>query len=622
MTETFTETFTITIDGREIVTATGTMLLDAIRDMGIDVPTLCQHDALEPTGACRLCVVEITHADWKGWSGLVTSCLYPVEPGLIVSTHSDRVVATRRTLLEMLLARCPDTDAVRRMARAEGIEMSGFTTIEGADKCVMCGLCVRVCQDLGPAAIAALGRGSEKEVGPRPDKVGEDCAGCGACALVCPTGEIVLDRGRNVARIWNREFELPPFEVVADICRGCGVCEEVCPLSIPRVKAFRTGALVAAIAPDVCVSCGLCAGACPTGAIRRTSPETSLPEESIEDRVVAFACPRSVLPGDLISVTVPCVGRVTTEDILECLARGARGVLVVGRSKETCEFGPGEDMAAERVRVCEELAALAGLGAGRVRFVVPPAGFDGPARACAGVENEFAATPLTEAFPIADTGDPIADIGDASLGMDRARQIMQWLLDRDELAPSLPPDLTELFGSSAADGVVYVGDLPVVDRLLSLIVTDGGVRSLLEDAAALLKLKGIDARVLMTAREVAKSGARRVYAYCADGCAPDFGDTVELVTFDSLPGVAREAPAACAEFRFQIKPAERAELIRAMEAQNATCVCPAQVAQLSIFGREGAWQQGLRPRPVMAFQEALSGAKNATKSAANVEGRS
>jgi len=59
-----------------------------------------------------------------------------------------------------------------------------------------------------------------------------------------------------------------------------------------------------------------------------------------------------------------------------------------------------------------------------------------------------------------------------------------------------------------------------------------------------------------------------------------------------------------------------------MEAQNATCVCPAQVAQLSIFGREGAWQQGLRPRPVMAFQEALSGAKNATKSAANVEGRS
>lgn len=618
-----TETFTITIDGREIVTAKGTFLLEVIRDMGIHVPTLCQHDALEPTGACRLCVVEITHDDWKGWSGLVTSCLYPVEPGLIVSTGSDRVVTTRRTLLEMLLARCPDAEVVRQMARAEGIETSGFSPVEGADKCVMCGLCIRVCQDLGPAAIAALGRGSEKEVGPRPDKLGEDCTGCGACALVCPTGEIVLDRGPNVMRIWNREFTLSPFEVVADICRGCGLCEEACPLSIPRVKVFRIGALVAAIAPDVCVSCGLCAGACPTGAIRPTSPEVSLPEESLKNRVVVFACPRSVLPGDQIAVTVPCVGRVTVDDILECLARGARGVLVMGRNRETCDFGRGEEMAAERVRVCEELAALAGLGAARVRFVVPPAGFDGPAGVCAGIENEFAATPLFETFAVPDTGE-------APIGMDRARQIMQWLLDRDELAPCLPPDLAALFGSGAADGVVYLGDLPVVDRLLSLIVPDGGIGPLLEDAAALLNQKGIEARALMTARQVAESGARRVYTYCANGCSPDFGDTVELVTFDSLADVAREATAACGEFRFQIKPAERAALVRAIEAESAACACPAQVvcarpaqvvcacpaqvAQLLILGREGAWQHGLRPRPTMAFQDALS--------TNNVEGRS
>jgi len=611
MTETLTETFTITIDGREIVTAPGAKLLEVIGDMGIDVPTLCHHDALEPTGACRLCVVEITHADWKGWSGLVTSCLYPVEPGLIVSTRSDRVVATRRTLLEMLLARCPDAEEVRRLARAEGIEESGFTPPQGADKCVMCGLCIRVCQDLGPAAIAALGRGSEKEVGPRPDKVGEDCTGCGACALVCPTDEIVLDRSRNVTRIWNREFALPPFEVVADVCRGCGVCEEVCPLSIPRVKAFRTGALVAAIAPDVCVSCGLCAGACPTGAIRRTSPETLLADVDVEDRVVAFACPRSVLPNDQIAVTVPCVGRVAVEDILECLARGARGVLVVGRSKETCEFGPGEEMAAERVRVCEELAALAGLGAGRVRFVEPPAGFDGPAAACAAMEKEFPATPLTETFSI-DGGRP------APTGMDRARQIMQWLLDRDRLAPRVPSDLAALFGGPAAGELVYLGDLPVVDRLLSLIVPDGGIRSLFEDGAALLKQKGIEARAVMTAREVAESGARRIYAYCADGCAPAVGDGVELITFDQLAGTAPASPASCEEFRFEIKQKERAELIDAMESQSGFCACPAQLAQFSIFGREGAWQQGLRSRPTMAFQDSIG----AGKGPRNEEGRS
>jgi len=589
-----TETFTITIDGREIVAAKGTMLLEVIRDMGIDVPTLCQHDALEPTGACRLCVVEITHKDWKGWSGLVTSCLYPVEPGLIVSTGSDRVVVTRRTLLEMLLARCADAEVVRQMAHAEGIDASGFTPIEGADKCVMCGLCVRVCQDLGPAAIAALGRGSEKEVGPRPDKVGEDCTGCGACALVCPTGEIVLDRGRNVTRIWNREFELPPYEVVAENCRGCGLCEEVCPLSIPRVKLFMTGALVAAIAPDVCVSCGLCAGTCPTGAIRRSRPEITLPEKEIKDKVVVFACPRSILPGDAIAVSVPCVGRVTVDHMLECLARGARGVLVVGRNKETCEFGPGEEMAEERVRVCEELAALAGLGAGRALFIVPPAGFDGPARACADSEATFGATPLAATFSTRGN--------DAPAGMDRARRIVQWLFERKELDPSLPADLAARFGSGADDGAVYVGDLPALDRLLSLIVTDNRLRTLLEDSAALLRQKGIDAPAFMTVRQVVESGARRVYAFCAEECAPDFGDDVELITFDSLAGVvlktsaakppspsAAKPPAGCGEFRFRIDPAERADLIDALEAQGAVCAWPAQVAQSAILDREGAW---------------------------------
>ena len=66
------------IDGRPAEADRGSMLLEAIREMGIHLPTLCHHPSLEPSGACRLCLVEITHPDWKGWSGLVTACLYPV----------------------------------------------------------------------------------------------------------------------------------------------------------------------------------------------------------------------------------------------------------------------------------------------------------------------------------------------------------------------------------------------------------------------------------------------------------------------------------------------------------------------------------------------------------------
>jgi len=391
-----TETFTITIDGRQAEAEQGTMLLDVIRAAGVHVPTLCHHPSLEPTGACRLCVVEITHPDWKGWSGLVTSCLYPVEPGLQVFTRSDRSVTARRTLREMLLARCPDAGVVRELARAEGLETTTFTESTDADLCVLCGLCVRACQDLGPGAIAPLGRGAEKAVGPRPDMTGEDCTGCGACAFVCPTGEIRIDRKPGVLTIWNRDFDVPVCKVDVNACRGCGVCEEVCPLSIPRVVARRTGTFVSSIAAEVCTGCGLCAGACPAGAITQEAKAGGDPvaalfsRGSLAGKVPVFACSRSALGGidlvahpELVPVELSCVGRVTVEDMLESLARGARGVVVMGRDRETCPFGPGEDQAEERVQAADAVAAMTGLGEGRVRFVLPEYGPDGPAAACA-----------------------------------------------------------------------------------------------------------------------------------------------------------------------------------------------------------------------------------------------
>jgi bidirectional [NiFe] hydrogenase diaphorase subunit len=638
-----TETVTVTIDGLKSSAEKGTMLLRVIRGMGILVPTLCHHPSLEPTGSCRLCVVEITHSDWKGWSGLVTSCLYPVEPGLIVSTRSERVTAARRTLLEMYLARCPEAEIVRELAHAEGVDDTPYPVTAEPDKCVLCGLCVRVCQDFGPGAISALGRGSGKTVGPRPDGTGEECVGCGACALVCPTDEIVLDRKPGMLSIWKREFHTPPYSVDGDACRGCGACEEVCPLSIPRVVARRAGTFTAAIAPDACVSCGLCAGVCPTGAVVRSaetpcSPETAdaldpgstvcapaivgsgTGERGVEGRGVGgrgvggrgvggrmpvIACARSVLPADVEALPVPCVGRVTVEILLEKLARGADGVLVLGRDKATCAFGPGEDMAAARVDAAAGLAAMAGLGRDRVRFDLPPAGYDGPARACTAFRESLRPSPLKE--PFRKGGFPV--------GYDGALAILDWLLAQPELEPRLPADVEALFPAAGeTDTILYLGDLLFVDRLLSLIIREKRLFTLVEDAAALLDLKGIVARPVMTAREVAESKAARLVVF-DDAALPDFGRSIEVVTLDSLAGAGTGGPPAASgdavlrPFRFRIGGEERSVMAEALGASTLICTSPHQVAQFMLLARDGTWQTQAPPEPLMAFQENVRAAR-------------
>ena len=76
----------LTINDKQCEAAEGQTIFEVARDNGIEIPTLCHHDALEPRGACRLCVVEITHPKWPGWKKLVTSCVYPVQDGLVVQT--------------------------------------------------------------------------------------------------------------------------------------------------------------------------------------------------------------------------------------------------------------------------------------------------------------------------------------------------------------------------------------------------------------------------------------------------------------------------------------------------------------------------------------------------------
>lgn len=180
---------TLTIDGRMVRVEDETPLIEAARQLGINIPTLCHHEALKPYGACRLCVVEVLK---NKWSRLVTSCNYPAQEGLEVLTSSDRVKRTRRMLLEFFLARCPNVPVIQQMAEKMGLKTSRLKKNED-ERCILCGLCVRVCEEMvGVSAISFSNRGTDREVNTPFGADSEVCIGCGGCTYVCPTGCIEM----------------------------------------------------------------------------------------------------------------------------------------------------------------------------------------------------------------------------------------------------------------------------------------------------------------------------------------------------------------------------------------------------------------------------------------------
>ena len=183
-------TVTMKIDGREVTAEKGEPILKSIQALGIEVPTLCHLDGLEPYGACRLCMVEAKRGKR---TKLVTSCNFPAADGLEIQTHTATVLKDRALMAELLLARCPEVKKVQEIAASLGVTRSRFKTTTPSD-CVMCGLCVRVCDEIvGASAIGFEGRGATRVVG-TPFYVHPDaCIGCGACTYVCPTGAMQME---------------------------------------------------------------------------------------------------------------------------------------------------------------------------------------------------------------------------------------------------------------------------------------------------------------------------------------------------------------------------------------------------------------------------------------------
>lgn len=210
---------TITLDG-VTCEAPGTMtVLQAARRAGIEIPTLCHHEALGPYGACRLCVVEAEGPALR--RSLVTSCTLPVSDGLSVSTSTPAVQRARRMVLELLLGRSPRSERLRELARRHGVESTRFGRDLPDDDCVRCGLCVRACRDtIGRSAISFAGRGQKRRVTAEFGKLSELCVGCGTCAAVCPTGAIRLEDADGQRTISLKDLTIARFTLLR--CPSCG----------------------------------------------------------------------------------------------------------------------------------------------------------------------------------------------------------------------------------------------------------------------------------------------------------------------------------------------------------------------------------------------------------------
>lgn len=203
--------FPIEVNNKTILARRGETILEALERNGIKVPTLCHMPGLNPTGSCRMCVVEV-----EGKRNLITACSYPVEEWMKIKTHSPRVVNARKTNVELLLSNHPDdclycerNGNCELQLFAEQLNVrerrfigkknkyktdpSGSSIVRDPAKCIVCGRCVRTCDEIvGVSTLGFIGRGNQTIIGPSFNKQLNlsSCIACGQCIMACPTGAL------------------------------------------------------------------------------------------------------------------------------------------------------------------------------------------------------------------------------------------------------------------------------------------------------------------------------------------------------------------------------------------------------------------------------------------------
>jgi iron-only hydrogenase group A len=203
--------FHVEINGEKVLARRGETILGLLNRNGIRVPTLCHMNGFLPSGSCRICVVEV-----DGIAELVPACSHQVEEWMKIRTHSARVIRARRTIIELILAGHPEdcfycgkSGKCELQGLADELNLSerkyrGSRKIAPVDrncpaierdpaKCILCGRCIRVCEEtIGVAAIGFIGRGNKSVLGTTLNKGLNDkaCVKCGQCIMVCPTGAL------------------------------------------------------------------------------------------------------------------------------------------------------------------------------------------------------------------------------------------------------------------------------------------------------------------------------------------------------------------------------------------------------------------------------------------------
>lgn len=203
----------ILLNGQEREAQTGDTILDLCRREGVFIPTFCYHQAFGGQGACRMCMVEVKE-EGQVQNRLVAACTYPLHRPAEITTESERITRIRRTLAMLLARRAGEHPLLQEMMEQYGAPAMTPFTVEPA-ACILCGLCIHACEEMGKTAIWSMYRGIDKRVATPYDEAAEECMGCAACVRVCPTQAIKMQENSAERIIWNKTFELAA-------CQRCG----------------------------------------------------------------------------------------------------------------------------------------------------------------------------------------------------------------------------------------------------------------------------------------------------------------------------------------------------------------------------------------------------------------